>query len=348
MDIRQLLVFAKERGASDLHLSAGSVPIVRIDGSLQRLKAPPLEDAELREGLYGLLTAPQKQIFEEKHECDFSWALDEDTRYRVNVFMQLRGVAAVFRVIPTQVRGFEELGLPETLKALCQKDRGLILVTGPTGCGKSTTLAAMVDYMNETLQKHIITIEDPIEFIHKGRNCLINQREVGQHSQTFSSALRVAMREDPDVILIGEMRDLETVQLALTAAETGHLVLSTLHTNDAAKTIDRIIDIFPTGGKDQVRTMLSESLVAVLSQKLLPRKEGRGRAMALEILIANTAIRNLVREDKVFQIANVLQSGSALGMATLDMSLLDLVKRGIVSRDEAAKLAADPAKLKVA
>jgi twitching motility protein PilT len=202
--------------------------------------------------------------------------------------------------------------------------------------------------MNETLQKHIITIEDPIEFIHKSRNCLINQREVGQHSHTFSSALRVAMREDPDVILIGEMRDLETVQLALTAAETGHLVLSTLHTNDAAKTIDRIIDIFPTGGKDQVRTMLSESLVAVLSQKLLPRKEGRGRAMALEILIANTAIRNLVREDKVFQIANVLQSGSALGMATLDMSLLDLVKRGVVSRDEAAKLAADPAKLKVA
>ena len=346
MDIRQLLVFAKERGASDLHLSAGSAPIVRIDGLLQRLKSPPLEDTDLREGLYGLLTPQQKKTFEEKLECDFSWALDEDTRYRVNLFRQLRGVAAVFRVIPVQVRGFEELGLPEVLKHLCLRDRGLILITGPTGCGKSTTLAAMVDFMNETLQKHIITIEDPIEFIHKGKNCLINQREVGQHSTTFASALRVAMREDPDVILIGEMRDLETVQLALTAAETGHLVLSTLHTSDAAKTIDRIIDIFPAGGKDQVRTMLSESLVAVLSQKLLPRKEGKGRAMALEILIANTAIRNLIREEKVYQIANVLQAGGSQGMATLDMSLLDLVKRGEVSRDEAAKIAADPARLK--
>ncbi len=348
MDIRQLLVFAKDRGASDLHLSAGSVPIVRMDGLLQRLKAPVLADDELREALYGLLPSAQKQAFEEKQECDFSWALDEETRYRVNMFRQLNGIAAVFRVIPVQVRGFDDLGLPEVLKGLCHRDRGLILITGPTGCGKSTTLAAMVDFMNETLQKHIITIEDPIEFIHKGRNCLINQREVGQHSRSFASALRVAMREDPDVILIGEMRDLETVQLALTAAETGHLVLSTLHTSDAAKTIDRIIDIFPAGGKDQVRTMLSESLVAVLSQKLLPRKEGKGRAMAMEILLANTAIRNLIREDKVYQIANVLQAGGAQGMATLDMSLTDLVKRGVVAREEAAKLAADPAKLKAA
>jgi twitching motility protein PilT len=346
VDIRQLLVFAKDRGASDLHLSAGSPPIVRIDGTLQRLKAPPLEDGTLKDGLYGLLTPEQRRIFEEKNEYDFSWALDEGTRYRVNLFRQLRGVAAVFRVIPTKVRGFEDLGLPETLKALCQRDRGLILVTGPTGSGKSTTLAAMVDYMNETLQKHIITIEDPIEFIHSGRNCLINQREVGQHSSSFASALRVAMREDPDIVLIGEMRDLETVSLALTAAETGHLVLSTLHTSGAAKTIDRIIDIFPAGSKDQVRTMLSESLLAVLSQKLLPRKEGKGRAMALEVLIANTAIRNLIREDKVYQIANVIQAGASQGMATLDMSLLDLVQRGVVSRDEAAKLAAEPAKFK--
>jgi twitching motility protein PilT len=346
MDIRQLLVFAKERGASDLHLSAGSPPIVRIDGLLQRLKAPPLEDGSLKDGMMGLVPAELRKTFEEKGECDFAWALDEDTRYRVNLFRQLRGVAGVFRVIPTQVRGFEDLGLPEILKSLCQRDRGLILVTGPTGSGKSTTLAAMVDYINESQQKHIITIEDPIEFIHHGKNCLINQREVGQHSGSFASALRVAMREDPDVILIGEMRDLETVSLALTAAETGHLVLSTLHTGGAAKTIDRIIDIFPAGGKDQVRTMLSESLVAVLSQKLLPRKEGKGRAMALETLIANTAIRNLIREDKVFQIANVLQAGGAQGMATLDMSLIDLVKRGVVSRDEALKLAADPAKLK--
>ncbi|HKP95256.1 MAG TPA: PilT/PilU family type 4a pilus ATPase, partial [Fibrobacteria bacterium] len=243
-------------------------------------------------------------------------------------------------------RGFDELGLPAALKSLCLRDRGLILVTGPTGSGKSTTLAAMVDHINESLQKHIITIEDPIEFIHKNKGCLINQREVGQHSTSFAAALRVALREDPDVILIGEMRDLETVSLALTAAETGHLVLSTLHTGGAAKTIDRIVDIFPAESKGQIRSMLSESLVAVFSQKLLPRKEGKGRAMALEAMVANTAVRNLIREDKVYQLANVMQSGGAQGMATLDMSLQDLVQRGIVSRDEAAKLAVDPSKLK--
>ncbi len=346
MDIRQLLVFVKERNASDLHLSAGSVPIVRIDGLLQRLKLPPLEDFDLRDSLFALLSAEQKRIFETRHEVDFSWELDESARYRVNLFTQLRGIAAVFRLIPTAIRTFEDLGLPSVLQPLCQRDRGLILVTGPTGSGKSTTLAAMVDYMNETLQKHIITIEDPIEFIHRNKGCLINQREVGHHSTSFQAALRVALREDPDIILIGEMRDLETVQLALTAAETGHLVLSTLHTSSAAKTIDRIIDIFSGESKGQIRSMLSESLVAVFSQKLLPRKEGKGRAMALETLVANTAVRNLIREDKVYQLANVMQSGAAQGMATLDMSLQDLVQRGMVSREEAVKLAVDPSKLK--
>ncbi|MEO6097606.1 MAG: type IV pilus twitching motility protein PilT [Fibrobacteria bacterium] len=346
MDIRQLLSFAKERNASDLHLSAGSVPIVRIDGLLLKLKLPAMENEELREAVYGLLHEGQKAAFETRYELDFSWELDADARYRVNLFQQLRGMAAVFRLIPTQIRTFDDLGLPAALKTLCLRDRGLILVTGPTGSGKSTTLAAMVDYINENQQKHIITIEDPIEFIHKNKGCLINQREVGQHSTSFQAALRVALREDPDVILIGEMRDLETVQLALTAAETGHLVMSTLHTGSAAKTIDRIVDIFPPESKGQIRSMLSESLVAVFSQKLLPRKEGKGRAMALEALVANTAVRNLIREDKVYQLANVMQSGGAQGMATLDMALQDLVQRGVVARDEAAKLAVDPSKLK--
>ncbi len=345
MDLQQLLLFARERNASDLHLSAGVSPIVRIDGALQRLKMPPIEDADLRQAFDTLLTSEQKRSFAEKSEIDFSYALDSQTRFRVNGFQQLRGIAAVFRVIPTRIRGFEDLGLPEVMRSLALRDRGLILVTGPTGCGKSTTLAAMLDNLNENMQKHVITIEDPIEFIHESKQCLINQREVGHHSSSFQAALRVALREDPDVILIGEMRDLETVQLALTAAETGHLVLSTLHTSSAAKTIDRIIDIFPDGAKSQIRTMLSESLVAIASQKLVPRREGKGRALALEVLLANTAVRNLIREDKVYQIPSVLQSGSAQGMVSLDQSLMDLVQRGVVSREEAAKIANDPAKL---
>jgi twitching motility protein PilT len=252
----------------------------------------------------------------------------------------------VFRVIADRIPAFDELGLPTSLKALCSRDRGLILLTGPTGCGKSTTLAAMVDYMNDTQKRHILTIEDPVEYVHESKSCLVQQREVGDTCTDFRSALRMAMREDPDVILVGEMRDLETVQLALTAAETGHLVLSTLHTSGAAPTIDRILDIFPEGAKSQVRTMLSESLVAVLSQKLLPRREGKGRALALEIMVANTAVRNLIREDKIFQLGSVMQAGATQGMQTLDMALQTLVQQGAVRIEDARKVADDPGSLK--
>ncbi|MBL8025369.1 MAG: type IV pilus twitching motility protein PilT, partial [Fibrobacteres bacterium] len=328
------------------HLSAGAVPVVRVNGVLKKMNLAPLSDDEIRSIIYPLLNATQKVKFETTHEIDFAYEISDTARFRINFFEQLKGIAAVFRVIPTEIRGFEELGLPEIMKSFSIRERGLVLVTGPTGCGKSTTLAAMIDYINENSAKHIITVEDPIEFIHRNKKCLINQREVGMHTESFKSALRVAMREDPDVILVGEMRDLETVSLALTAAETGHLVLATLHTSSASKTIDRIVDIFPASGKEQIRTQLSESISGIVSQRLLPKKDGKGRALALEVLAVNTAVRNLIREDKVFQLPSIIQASTQQGMIAMDMSLLDLVQKGIISKEEAAKIAEDPGKMK--
>jgi twitching motility protein PilT len=290
-----------------------------------------------------VMNSRMKQIFDEKFEVDFSYKLEDVARFRVYFFQQVLGTGAVFRTIPDNIKSLDELGLPsKVLTELALKDRGLVLLTGPTGSGKSTTLASMVDIINDTFEKHIITIEDPIEFFHTSRNCMINQREVGANTHSFASALRVALREDPDVILVGEMRDLETVQLALTAAETGHLVLATLHTPSATKTIDRIIDIFPSAQKQQVRSMLAESLEAVVAQRLVPTKDNRGRVVATEVLTASTAVRNLIREDKIFQIPNVIQSGSKSGMHTLDGDLLRLVREGRVDRSDAIQIAENP------
>lgn len=342
MELSKLLEFARQNGASDLHVCAGAVPVLRIDGTLQKLNLAPLSDEEVDALIDSVLSDGQKEILANDLEIDFSAELVLGERYRVNVYNQLRGKGAAFRVIKSSVPSFEDLGLPDILKEISLKDRGLILVTGPTGCGKSTTLAAIIDYLNEKCAKHVISIEDPIEYIHQNKQCLINQREVGQHTHEFRNALRSAMREDPDIIMVGEMRDMETVSLALTAAETGHLVFSTLHTSSAVKTVDRIIDIFPADSKDQIRTMLSESLVGVISQRLLPKSSGKGRALAMEIMIANTAVKNLIREDKVFQIPNIMQSNVDGGMCTMDASLASLVQKGDISRDDARTIAAEP------
>src|SRR4051812_7758184 len=301
MDITQLLAFTTERGASDCHLSSGEPPMIRINGDLKKLDYPALSKEDTHALVYDIMNDTQRKNFEETRECDFSFELGTVARFRVNVFMQRKGEAAVFRTIPTKVLTLEELGMPPILKQLCDKEKGLILVTGPTGSGKSTTLAAMVDFLNNNFEGHILTVEDPIEFVHQSKKCLINQRELGPHTQSFANALRAALREDPDAILVGEMRDLETIQLALTAAETGHLVFGTLHTNTAHKTVDRIIDVFPSGQQAQIRMMLSESLRGVVCQSLLP-KEGGGRIAALEILVVNKAVANLIREGKTFQI----------------------------------------------
>src|SRR6266404_2426041 len=298
MDITQLLEFGVEHGASDCHLSAGEPPLIRIDGDLKKLENPPLTKEEVHALIYDIMNDAQRKVFEETHECDFSFELNQLARFRVNVFRQRKGEAAVFRTIPTKILTLEELGMPPILKQMCDKEKGLILVTGPTGSGKSTTLAAMVDYLNSSFEGHILTVEDPIEFVHQSQKCLVNQRELGPHTHSFANALRAALREDPDIILVGEMRDLETIQLALTAAETGHLVFGTLHTSSAAQTIDRIVDVFPTAQQQQVRVMLSNSLVAVMSQTLLPRKVQaagtaamtKGRILAMEIMINTPAI----------------------------------------------------------
>lgn len=342
MEIEKLLAFARQNGASDLHICAEAVPVVRIDGTLQKLNTEALSKETVNQMINSILTEKQIEVLEKELEIDFSSELVAGERYRVNVYNQLRGKAAAFRVIKNSVPSFEDLNLPDILKELSAKDRGLILVTGPTGCGKSTTLAAIIDYLNEHSSKHIISIEDPVEYIHTNKQCLVNQREVGQHTNEFKNALRSAMREDPDVIMVGEMRDMETVSLALTAAETGHLVFSTLHTSSAVKTIDRIIDIFPAESKDQIRTMLSESIVGVISQRLLPKSSGKGRALAMEIMIANSAVKNLIREDKIFQIPNIMQSNVDGGMCTMDSSLESLVQKGEIARDDAKKVAADP------
>jgi twitching motility protein PilT len=339
VNIQQLLGYALESGASDLHLSSGSIPMVRIHGEMKKLQLSEMNDEVMHTILNEILNDNQKETFNEKLEIDFSTSLEGRGRFRVNFFQQLKGLAAVFRTIPEAILSIEELGVPPLLSQLVEKEKGLILMTGPTGSGKSTTLAAMIDHLNDTENKHIITIEDPVEYFHNSKSCLINQRELGQSTHSFANALKSALREDPDVILVGEMRDLETIQLALTAAETGHLVLSTLHTSSAVKTIDRIIDVFPTENKSQIRSMLSESLLAVIAQKLLKTKSGTGRVAACEIMVANTAIKNLIREDKIYQIPSLIQAGGKEGMQTLDMDLQRLLHQGKIERRDAIKIA---------
>ena len=334
MDITELLTFSAKNKASDLHISAGEPPMIRVDGDIKKINLPAMDHKEVHALVYDIMNDKQRKDFEEFLETDFSFEIPNLARFRVNAFNQNRGAAAVFRTIPSTVLTLEELGAPEIFKQIADYPRGIVLVTGPTGSGKSTTLAAMVDYRNEKDNEHILTIEDPIEFVHKSKKCLVNQREVHRDTLGFSEALRSALREDPDIILVGELRDLETIRLALTAAETGHLVFGTLHTSSAAKTIDRIIDVFPAAEKDMVRSMLSESLRAVISQTLL-KKVGGGRIAAHEIMIATAAIRNLIRESKVPQMYSAIQTGGALGMQTLDQCLQDLTRRQQITKSTA-------------
>src|SRR3990167_3955842 len=342
MDIAELLAFAFKQNASDLHLSSGLPPLIRVDGDIKRINVDPLDDRTVHNMIYDIMSDKQQKDFEEFLKCDFSFELPNIARFRVNAFNQLRGPAAVFRTIPSKVLTLEQLNAPQVFKQISDQPRGIVLVTGPTGSGKSTTLAAMVNHINETEHGHILTIEDPIEFVHTSKNCLINQREIGRDTLGFNNALRSALREDPDTILVGEMRDLETIRLALTAAETGHLVFGTLHTSSAAKTIDRIIDVFPAAEKDMVRAMLSESLQAVISQTLCKTKDGSGRVAAHEIMLGTSAIRNLIREANVAQMYSTIQTSNSVGMQTLDQNLTDLVRRNIISPSEARSKAKIP------
>ena len=335
MDITELLAFSVKNKASDLHLSSGLPPMIRVHGDVRRINLPPMEHKDVHAMVYDIMNDAQRKHYEDNFECDFSFEIPNLARFRVNAFIQNRGAGAVFRTIPSKVLTLEDLNAPRVFKDISEYPRGIVLVTGPTGSGKSTTLAAMINHVNENHHAHILTVEDPIEFVHESKKCLINQREVGPHTHSFSNALRSALREDPDYILVGEMRDLETIRLALTAAETGHLVFGTLHTSSAAKTIDRVVDVFPAAEKEMVRSMLSESLRAVISQTLLKTKDGAGRVAAHEIMIGTPAIRNLIRESKVAQMYSAIQTGAQLGMQTLDQCLLDLVRRNVVSAIEA-------------
>ncbi|MCV6611857.1 MAG: type IV pilus twitching motility protein PilT [Amphritea sp.] len=341
MDITELLSFTVQQGASDLHITAGMPPVIRVDGEVRRIKLPSLEHKQVHTLIYDIMNDKQRKDYEDRFETDFSFEVPKLARFRVNAFNQNRGAAAVFRTIPSKVLTMDDLGMGQVFRDLSEKPRGLVLVTGPTGSGKSTTLAAMVDYINDTRNDHILTIEDPIEFVHESKKCLVNQREVHRDTLGFDEALRSALREDPDVILVGEMRDLETIRLALTAAETGHLVFGTLHTTSAAKTIDRIIDVFPAAEKAMVRSMLSESLQGVISQTLLKKPKG-GRVAAHEIMVGTPAIRNLIREDKVAQMYSAIQTGSAFGMTTLDQTLTELLQKGLISRESAREKALMP------
>ncbi|HXG28469.1 MAG TPA: type IV pilus twitching motility protein PilT [Nevskiales bacterium] len=334
MDIAQLLTFSVKQGASDLHLSAGLPPMIRVDGDVRRINLPAMEHKEVYDLIYDIMNDKQRKDFEEFLETDFSFEIPGLARFRVNAFNHNRGAGGVFRTIPSKVLTLEQLNCPPVFKNFCDLPRGIVLVTGPTGSGKSTTLAAMINHINENEYGHILTVEDPIEFVHESKKCLINQREVHRDTLGFNEALRSALREDPDTILVGEMRDLETIRLALTAAETGHLVFGTLHTSSAAKTIDRVVDVFPAAEKDMIRAMLSESLQAVISQTLL-KKKGGGRIAAHEIMVGTPAIRNLIRENKVAQMYSAIQTGQKYGMQTLDQCLQDLVRKGLVAPEQA-------------
>ena len=335
MDITQLLAFAVKNNASDLHLSAGLPPMIRVNGDVRRLNVDPLDHRQVFAMLYDIMNDSQRKVYEDNLEVDFSFEIEGLSRFRVNTYNQSRGAAGALRTIPSKILSLEQLNAPKIFGDLSLKPRGLVLVTGPTGSGKSTTLAAMLNHLNENAYAHVLTVEDPIEFVHEPRKCLINQREVGPHTHSFANALRSALREDPDVILVGELRDLETIRLAMTAAETGHLVFGTLHTSSAAKTIDRIIDVFPGDEKEMIRAMLSESLVAVISQTLCKLKDGSGRVAAHEIMIGTPAIRNLIRESKVAQMYSVIQTNNSVGMQTLDQNLTEMVRRNIISLGEA-------------
>ena len=341
MDITQLLGFSAKNGASDLHLTAGMPPLIRVDGDIRKINAPVLGHKEVHALMYEIMTDKQRKNYEEFLETDFSFEVPGLARFRVNAFNQNRGAAAVFRTIPSEVLTMEKLGMGPVFRNICEYPRGLVVVTGPTGSGKSTTLAAMIDYINDTRHEHLLTIEDPIEFVHESKKCLVNQREVHRDTLGFNEALRSALREDPDIILVGELRDLETIRLALTAAETGHLVFATLHTTSAAKTIDRMIDVFPAAEKTMVRSMLSESLQGVISQTLLKRVGG-GRIAAHEIMLGTPAIRNLIREDKVAQMYSAIQTGASAGMKTLDQCLKELLQQGLITREDAKARAKQP------
>ncbi len=339
MDITELLTFGVSNKASDLHLSSGLPPMLRVNGEIRKVNLPPLEANEVKNMVYDIMNDNIRKIFEQNMEVDFAFEIPNISRFRANIFMQTRGIGAVFRTIPSKILSLEKLNAPKIFREIASYNKGLVLVTGPTGSGKSTTLAAMIDYINETDYQHILTVEDPVEFVHTSKRSLVNQRELNTHTHSFANALKSALREDPDSVLVGEMRDLETIRLALTAAETGHLVFGTLHTSSAAKTIDRVVDVFPAGEKEMVRVMLSESLKAVISQLLIKKKDDSGRVAAHEIMIVNSAIKNLIRENKVSQINAAIQTGQQYGMQTMDQALIRLVKNGDVSTDAAVAYA---------
>jgi twitching motility protein PilT len=333
-------------GASDLHITVGLPPMVRVSGEVQPLDFPPLTQNVTRELIYDILSNDQRQRLENDWELDFAYSLPRTARFRVNVYFQRGSLGAAFRTIPHEVRSLGELGLPRAVKDMTEKPRGLVLVTGPTGSGKSTTLAAMIDRINETRNEHIMSVEDPIEFLHNHKKCIVNQREVNQDTRSFAQALKHVLRQDPDVILVGEMRDLETISLAVTAAETGHLVFGTLHTQDAPQTVDRVIDVFPPHQQHQVRAQLANALQGIITQTLIPRRDGKGRVVACEILVPTPGVRNLIREGKNHQIYSAMQTGGKFGMQTMDAALVDLVRRGLISQREAEKRSSSPEELR--
>ncbi len=346
MDISELLAFTVKNKASDLHLSAGLPPMIRVHGDVRRINLPPLEHKDVHAMVYDIMNDGQRKFYEENLECDFSFAIPGLARFRVNAFLQQRGAGAVMRTIPSKILSLEELHAPKIFAEIAMQPRGLVLVTGPTGSGKSTTLASLINEINETRDEHILTIEDPIEFLHRHKRCIVNQRELGGDAKTFSMALKAALRQDPDVILVGEMRDMETIGTALTAAETGHLVFATLHTQDAPQTVDRIIDVFPPAQQGQVRAQLAIGLQGVVTQTLVPTADGRGRCVAAEVLVPTPGVRNLIREGKTHQIYSLIQTGASHGMQTMDMSLASLVRRGTITLATAETRSSNPQELR--